>query len=319
MVIYFSSLFLFLTLCWNIKWIRFYLFSFFFVFLNENENIGSLLGINYVNDYELIVQRKDTHIYFPGIATKLIEFVLSIKLELDTETYKKFMRLQQNMGNRIHLKDHFLNLQGKVFTIEEFENYLSKTYLYEINSFLNILSEEEFIFFYENNNTVRKLLNGITNSNQNYYWNLCKNIYSLFKFYSILKRIPEEVRIFYIVPQLTMVNKITEMILYKNGDLRTLELHEFLISSSKFYTIIHQDEMYFVRRHIDKTNNYTNKGFGVKGHQCPAAMFVSNLFNKLIDIFKEYKIEIEGTVEYSTQKRFLKNIINKDDVLFKIS
>ena len=109
------------------------------------------------------------------------------------------------------------------------------------------------------------------------------------------------------------------MIIYKNGDLENLELWNFLISSSKFYTIINNNDLYIIRRNIDKTNNPTNNGFGVKGHQCPAATLVCKTFNDIIEILKDYKIIITGNINYSNQKRFLKNIVNKDKVYLNIS
>lgn len=310
-------LLLFVFLTWYVKSIRFYIFSWFFVFLNDNEKIGKLLGIKYVNDSEISVFRKDTKIYFPGITIKLIEYFFSLKIVLDFTTHKNFIKLQFNMANNINFDNYFLNIKDKTMIFDQFEDYLSKMLLFEINSFIKVLTDEELIFFYNNNKIIRTLLNGITISNRNYYYELIKNVRTLLIFRSILKKIPEEYRTFYIVPQLTMINKLMEMILYKNGDFTDLQLYEFLISSSKFYTIIHKNDLYFVRRTIDKTNSYTNTGFGVKGHQCPAAFFVTNIFNKIIDLFKNYKIEIIGEVKYDGQKRFLKNVVNKNEISLK--
>lgn len=312
-------LLLFVFLTWYIKSIRFYIFSWFFVFLNDNEKIGKLLGIKYVNDSEISVFRKDTQIYFPGITMKLIEYFFSLKIVLDFTTHKNFIKLQFNMANNVNFDNYFLNIKDKTMIFDHFEDYLSKMLLFETNSFIKVLTDEELIFFYNNNKIIRTLLNGITISNRNYYYELIKNIRTLLIFRSILKKIPEEYRTFYIVPQLTMINKLMEMILYKNGDFTDLQLYEFLISSSKFYTIIHKNDLYFIRRTIDKKNNHTNTGFGVKGHQCPAAFFVTNIFNKIIDLFKNYKIEIIGEVKYDGQKRFLKNVVNKNEISLKFT
>lgn len=314
-----SLLFLFVFLTWYIKSIRFYIFSWFFVFLNDNEKIGKLLGIKYVNDNEISVFRKDTQMYFPGINVKLIEYFFLLNIVLDFTTHKNFVKLQFSMANNINFDNYFLNIKDKTMTLDEFEDYLSKMLLLEINSFIKVLTDEELIFFYNNNKIIRSLLNGILMTNGSYYYELIKNVRSLLAFRSILKKIPEEYRTFYIVPHLTMINKLMEMIVYKNGDFTDLQFYEFLISSSKFYNIIHKNDLYFIRRTIDKKNNHTNTGFGVKGHQCPAAFFVTNIFKKIINLFKNYKIEIIGQIKYDSQKRFLKNVVNKNEILLKFT
>ena len=307
---------LLLLLCWFYKPIRFHIFSYFFIFLNDNENIGKKLGIKYANDYELNVLRKDTHIFFPGITTKIIEFIINFNIELQINEYKNFIKIQHTISKQLNLNKYFDNFHDIKMSINDFEDYITKAYLTEINNMYNYLNEEEFNFFYVNNNISRKLLNSLTDDIFNNLIFITKNLHSILKFRNILLKIPNDYRHFYIVTQLTIINKITEMIIYNNNDFNNLELWHFLISSSKFYTIINNDHLYIVRRNIDKTNNYTNKGFGVKGHQCPAAIMVSKIFNDMILNFKKYDVKIIGNLIYSSQKRFLKNITNKDKVFF---
>lgn len=303
-----------LLVCWFYRPIRFYIFSYFFVFLNDNEIIGKKLGIKYANDYELNVMRKDTHIFFPGINTKIIEFFINYNIELSPNDFKNFIKIQHNLSKEINLSKYFDSLNNLIFSINEFEDYITKSYLTEINKIFLCLNEEDFNFFYSNNITTRKILNGITNGTENYFSFLFKNFNIIIKFRNILLKIPDEYRHFYIVTQLTIINKIIEMIIYNDGNLDNLELWNFLISSSKFYTIIHNNDLHIIRRHIDKTNNPSNRGFGVKGHQCPAANLVCTTFNNIITSLKNYKIKISGNIKYSSQKRFLKNIVNKDHV-----
>jgi len=311
---YYLLLFVFLT--WYFKPIRFYIFSWFFIFLNNNEKIGKLLGIKYVNDNEISVFRKDTQMYLPLVKKMLVEYFFLIKIN-DLEAIKKFTKLQFNMANNINFDNYLLNIKDKTMTFDQFEDYITKILLLEINSFCKVLTDEEFIIFYNNNKIIRNLLNQITISNRNFYYDLIKDTRELLEFRHILKKLPPEYRMFYIVPQLTMVKTLSEMVLYKNGDFSDLQLYEFLIPASKFYTITHKNDLYFVRRTIDKTNSYTNTGFGVKGHQCPGAIFVTNVYNKLINLFKNYKIEIIGEVKYENDKIFLKNIINKNEISLK--
>jgi len=313
---YIYIIFLLLCLFWYYKPIRFYIFSYFFVFLNENENIGKFLGIKYANDYELNILRKDTHIYFPGIITKIIEFFINYNIELKVDEYKKFVKIQHEISKKINLSNYINNLDNKIISIDDFEDLITKSYLIEINKIYSCLNDEEFNYFYTNNNITRRLLNSLTNNIFDNLIFIIKNFYTIYKFRNILLKIHNDYRHFYIVTQLTIINKITEMIIFNMNSFNNLELWNFLISSSKFYTIINNNNLYIIRRNIDKTNNYTNKGFGVKGHQCPAAMLVCEIFNNIILNFKNYNIKIIGTVKYSSQKRFLKNIINKQNVYF---
>jgi len=306
-----------LLICWFCKPIRFYIFSYFFIFLNDNENIGKYLGIKYANDYEICVLRKNTHIYFPGIITKIIEFFINSNIELTVDKYKSFIKIQHEISKKIKLTKYFKNLHNKKYSIDDFEDYVTKSYLTEINNCYSFLNDDDFNFFYTNNIITRKILNGLTGNIYNYFILIFNNLKIILKYRKILLKIPDEYRHFYIVVQLTLINKLIEMIIYNNGNFDNLTLWNFLISSSKFYTIIHENNLYIIRRNIDKTNNQTNTGFGIKGHKCPAAMFVCTIFNDIILSLKKYHIKITGNICYSTQKRFLKNITNKNEVFLQ--
>ena len=287
--------------------------SFFFDLLNEHEKIGKFLEIKYENDYELVFNRRESIIYTPGIYKLLTEWFVGININLDISIYKKLVKTQFEMSQKINLNYYIEHLKGQTLTIEQFEDFIAESFLTEISKELN-LKYSDFYKLKTQNKLIRTILNSLTGETENLLYKLLLNIRNLIELRKILLSLPPDVRLFTIVPQFTILNKFVELIIYKNGNLQDLQFYEFVMPGT-FLTILNKNNLYIVRRHIDKTNNYTNIGLGVKGFQCPASRFVFKVITNIMDNLKKINIQIEGIPIYAKSKRFKKIIINKNDVL----
>jgi len=302
-----------LTIIYSNKQIRYLILSFFVEWLNEHEKIGKLLGIKYSNDYELNFNRNESRIYTPGMFKILVEWFVGVNIKLEHSLYKSLLRKQFELSRKVKLNEYLEKIKNKKMSLDEFEDFLSVSFLLEVKSELNNLNDADFNKLMIHNKLVRNILNSLTGETNNLFNKIIFNLYDILDLRRILFLLPPETRLFAIVPQFTILNKFVEMIISKKGKLEDLEFYEFVIPGS-FLTIMNKNELYIVRRHIDKTNGYSNIGFGVKGFQCPASKFVFNVINKTINHLKKINITIEGTPIYIKSKRFPKNIINKKDI-----
>ena len=289
--------------------------SFFLVWFNENEYYGKLLGIKYANDYEITFNRKETLFYIPGIYKILTEWFTDSNINLNMDIHKKFVKLQFDMSKKINLLTYIESLKDKELTLEEFENFTAESFLIEINK-CGILENTDFIHILKYNKLIRIIFNSLVGGTNYIIYNIIYNFFNILKLRQILLSLTPIERIIMIAPQISILNKFVEMIILKNGHLKNLEFYEFAAPNS-FLTILNKNELYIIRRHIDKNNNHYNFGFGVKGFQCPAALFVYKIITNIIDNLKKYDIQIVGTPIYSKNKRFTKVILNKKDIIFK--
>ena len=307
-----------MSFLWFYKPVRFYLMSFFFDWLYENPNVGKFLGIKYENDYDLIFRRRDTVMYTPGIYSLLVEWFMQIKINLETDIFKKLINVQFNVAKKIDFNSYLNILDNKYMSLEEFENYLAESFLIEINNELKFLSDDKISLIIEHNKLIRNILNGLTRGSENLFYKIMTNFDKVLDLRKILLTISPEERLFLIIPQMTILTKFVEMIINKKGNLQDLEFYEFVMPVS-FFTMINNGELYMIHRHIDKKNSYSNNGFGVNGFRCPASQFVFKVISNIIDNLKKFKIDIIGEPIYLKSKRFKKNIINKNDVFLKIN
>jgi len=310
---YIAPVFILSTVAWHTKSIRFYIMSFFFDWLNEHEEIGKYLGVKYENDYELVFNRKESIIYTPGIYKLLTEWFVGININLDFSIYKKLIQTQFEMSKKINLNYYIDQLKGRTLNIDQFEDYIAESFLTEISKELN-LKDSDYYKLKTQNKLIRIILNSLTGETENLLYKLLINIRNLIELRQILLSLPPDVRLFTIVPQFTILNKFIELIVYKNGNLQDLQFYEFVMPGT-FLTMLNKNDLYIVRRFIDKTNNYTNIGFGVKGFQCPASRFVFMVITNIMNNLKKINIRIEETPVYSNSKRFKKIITNKRDIL----
>lgn len=308
---------LFLLFIWVYKPLRFYIMSFFFEWLYVHEKIGKFLGIRYENDYDLYFKRRESYIYMPGIPRLIVEWFVKTNTTLDFDVFKKMVRFQFDISKKINFNEYILALKNKSLTLEEFEDYLSISFLKEINKELKLLSENDLEKMVKHNKLIRNMLNGLTEGSENLFLTIIKNIKNIIDLRKILLSIDLELRLFFIIPQFTILNKFVELIMNKNGNLEDMEFYEFVIPVS-FLTIVNNNNLYFVKRNVDKTNNFNNIGFGVKGFQCPASQFVYQVIKKLIIDLQTCSIEIVGTPIYGNSLRFKKNIKNKKEIILNI-
>lgn len=299
--------------CWYIKSIRFNIMSFFFEWFDKHETVGKFLGIRYGNDYELIFNRKETKMYTPFLSKIFIEWFVGTNINLDFHVYKTLLRMQFSISTNINLNKYFIILHNKRMNLEEFEEYLANILLFEINQQLNLLDENNFNKFKIHNKLIRHILNILTGDTHNIIYILLTNINNILNLRKLLLSLPIESRLLLVVPQFTILNKFVEMIISKKGNLQDLQFYEF-VKPNSFLTIIYKNDLYIVRRYVDKSNSYSNIGFGVKGFQCPASKFVFKIIDDTIKNLKKFNIKIEGTPIYLKSIRYPKNIINKKDI-----
>ena len=313
-------MFIMIFLCWFYKPVRFYIFSLFFEWLYENEKIAKILGIKIEEDYNVYFKRNETKLYMPGIYTILLEWFVGTKINLNIEIYKNLVRLQHEMSKYVSINKYINDLKGKKYTLYELENYLSSSFLNELNNNLKILSQEDIRYLIENNMIIREITNNLAeDSDHKIYkiYNIFKNINKINKLINILLSIPIEKRLILIITQFTVLNKIIEFIFDRNGDLTNLYFYEF-VQPNAFLTIINKDTLYFIKRNKDIINSSQNLGFGVSGYKCPASKYVYEIITNIIQDL-QIKIEIIGKPIYSKSIRFKKNIKNKKEIYLQFT
>ena len=304
-----------------INYFKFYLLSFFFDYFNETENewLGKLMGIKYVNDYEYCVLRENSQIYMPGLFSLFFEYFTGMPLRLNDQTLKSFLTIQNQHSNKINLSQYLQKLkEKKSMTIEEFEQIMAESILMETNRVFHICEQDLEIKIESRLLLLRKLISHLTGGGKKLFNVLYKNWRDIIELSKLLKTLPEEYRLFVFVPQLTLLNSFTQMIVDCNGDLKQIEAYDFLKPVSKYMVMIEKGQLIFVRRFQDKTNNFTNKAFGVEGFQCPGKKYTFKMIQSVLDLLRDIKITIVGKVEYLESKRF-KNIQNKHEIKFIVN
>ena len=289
----------------TIKYFKFCLLSFIFDSLNENEWLGKFLGIKYVNDYEYCVSRENSQIYMPGLFSIFFEYFTGMPLRLNNQTLKLFLNIQNQHSNKINLSQYLQKLkEKKIMTIEEFENIMSKSILTETNRVFHICDKETEKKIESHLLLLRKLISHLTGGGKNLSNLLYKHWWDIIELSKLLKTLPEEYRLFVFVPQLTLLNSFTQMIVDCTGDLKHMEASDFLKPVSKYMVMIEKGQLIFVRRFQDKTNNFTNKAFGVEGFQCPGKKYTFKVIQSVLDLLRDIEITIVGNVEYSEIRQY---------------
>lgn len=296
------------------KTYRWYLLSYIFPLLNYNSNIGTILGIRYEDDTKWTTNRNQSKIYMTGMFIKMFTTFTGMDLILDNTTRKEFMRLQAKKSDNINISKYFNELYGKTIKVTEFEDFLAEKILIESNEVFEIIDKESEQKIIKHMQILRKIINSLTG-------NRLLGIYYFVVYYkdvkelsNILKSAPKYKRLLLFVPQLTLINNFTQMIISNDGNISDIEPYHFLEPISKFMVVNNNGQLVFVKRNFDKTNFPTNRAFGPKGLQCPGSIYTFKFINSILNSLKEFNISINGKPLYSNGR--FKYIMNKNSIDF---
>lgn len=297
---------------------RFYVLSYFLNWLYNHPETATKLGIRYENDETWKTNRKETEIFFTGIFAKVLMKFTGLPFLLPDDLRKNFETLQAVKASEISMKPYFDEIAGKTLTIEEFEHFLSRSILKETNRVFEILdpaTEDELM---KHILIVRGIVDSLTGSVYNGFWLMISNMRTAFVISRILKSVEQKKRLLLHIPQLALINNFSKMILRNPPDetgiidISKIEPCDFLEPLSKFFTAIHDNQMVFVHRHMDRRNSSSNRAFGPTGYQCPGNVYSINFIRSTIDFLKSFDIYVEGQAKYRLGR--FKNIVNKKDI-----
>ncbi len=146
----------------------------------------------------------------------------------------------------------------------------------------------------QNVKSLKEIVDSITGDAKKGIWQMIINWKILSKISAILKSVPEYKRVLLYVPQLTLISNFTKLLVRRKGDMSGFEPYEYLEPVSKFSVFIHNGQLTFVDRHLDKNNNPSNTAFGPKGVQCPGNKFTFKFIQSIISFLQGFDIELEG-------------------------
>ena len=296
---------------------RFYIYSFFFPWLYDHPTISKFLGIRY-EDNTWKTNRVESRVYLSGMTVWILTRFMGMDFILEDHTRKIFEGLQMKKSKLINMERYLDELDGKSFTIVEFEDFLSKNVIKETNRLFEILGDDDCDWLVVHSKVLRTVFNSVTN---NVFEGIKMALYnwkSMINMCILLRSVPEEKRILLIGPQLSLIHNFTKMIMNKNGDMSNVEPYDFLEPLSKFFVAhtINPDgsaQLVFLDRIFDKRNTTNNKAFGPNGLQCPAALYTFKFIQDVIKFLKLLTIEIDGKPVYKIGR--FKDIVNKDEIM----
>ena len=293
--------------------LRHYLLSFFFPLLFKHPKIGKFLGIRYEDDLTWTTNRKESHVFMTGIFIKLFTSFTGMDVILTDESRKKFIRLQADLGNKINIQKYLSTLDGKVLTLQEFENFLSDSILKETNDVFEIVSPQCEKLLLKKLRIVQTIVNFLVGDRVYGIYYFIKNFKEIMDISKILKSVPEHKRLLLFVPQLTLVNNFGKMLITHNGDMSEIEPYDFLEPVSKFMVIKAHNDLVLVSRSFDKSNTPSNKAFGPKGLQCPGNIYTFKFIRSILEPLQKFDITVEGKPKFRTGR--FNGIINKNDIV----
>jgi hypothetical protein len=312
-----ASVVAFLTLYAFYKPFRFYILSFGFDYLYKHPKAAAFFGIGYKDDRDWVTDRDETYIYTSGFFIEMFKLFSGMGIVLPDKVRKDLLRVQGEKAKGIDMRHYFHDINEKKLTIEEFEDFLSKSILIETNRAFGIVDnevEKEMIQLLVVLRGIVTVLRGDFITGISVFF---RNIGNVFRLSSIIRSLPGHLRFLVFVPQLALLDNFTKAILNRKGDMAGLEENDFLIAVAQF-SIFHtggsDGQLVFMHRNRDLVNNANNKAFGPTGVQCPGNIYTFNFIRSILDFLKAMQIKVEGTPIW-VGGRF-KYINNKQDVSF---
>lgn len=329
MIIYFIIVFnfLFFTLySYNFDFKVFFL-SFFFGLLNKHKNIGSVIGIKYINDYDIVVNRKEYYNYVPFFQQLIFQWFCGVNINSlkDPTNFFKFTKFISKIKN-INFDKYIDKIINKELKISEFSLYLSEILVKEIEekSDINIINKLSF----ENIKIISELANNILKPlSLNIIMFFLINLKKLINLSFFLKSLDSIHRISILVSQISIPDKLIKYILYNDGNLSNINFCDLMRNLNydsndeiNYYVLLNKQNIIFVKKNYDNTNSPINRVFGVKGFQCPGATFVFNIINDNLSYFKNVKVNLLTKPIYITSgnRQYVKNVDQLKIIIKKI-
>jgi len=286
--------------------------SFIFPWLYDHPRISKLLQIQYKDDTDWRTNRKETYVYMKGLFVWIFTKFSGMSVILSDDVRKSTMRLQQLECDKFDMTRYFDEINGRTITLEQFEDYLAGWILKESNRVFQIIDKHQEDLLYQHVRIIKSIINSLLGNIFRGLWTIVRNLPTVIKMSKILRTVPEDKRLFLFVPQLTLVSNFVRTIVKTKGDFSNVHPHDFLESSTRFSVFINNNNLVFVNRNSDTSDNSNNRAFGPMGVQCPGSISVMKFFKIIIEFLQDFNITVEGTPKYSTG-RFV-SIINKDDI-----
>lgn len=295
------------------KYVRYYIYSYFFNYLYEHKRLSMLLGIKYVDDTTFEPQFENTRIYLAGLFAKLFMWFTGIPVPTPVETRKELLRLQGQFAKNISMEGYIDSIVGKKMTLAEFETSLSSFILKETNRVFELMTEDEEKIVFEHLQEIRTVLAGLTGGESRSIKTFITGLKNIKKVMTVLKNKSDAQKLLILIPHLTMIDNFSKMLVQTKKPMSEIEMKDFFDYTSKFFVILHNNELTFINRSPDDKNTENNRAFGIRpAYFCPGSVYVAKFVKSVIEFLKCMDIKIEGEATIST-KRF-RTIENKNDV-----
>lgn len=297
---------------------RYYIYSFFLTYIYQHPKLAQYLGYKYESDENWTTNRKESEIYMPGLFVKLFTLFTGMDMIMKTETKQKFIKIQKELSGQIDMTPYFNQIVHQEMTLREFEDYISDKILIETNRVFQIVNDKTEQKLLTHIKILRIVVSGlITNSAFSGVTNFIKNFRSVIIISKILHSVPEHLRLLLFVPQLTLLDGMSRLLLKNKGRTEELEPHHFLEKTSDFFIFMNHGVPIFVTKHKDYSNNYSNRAFGPKGYQCPGRIYTFKYIESILNTLKKFQINIQGEPCYDTGR--FKHLLNVEQIQIKIT
>ena len=315
----FQTILIILAVLLCLKCVRYYLYSFAFPFLYDRPCLSYYLGIKYVDDTTFVPKRENTQIYLTGIFAKIFTWFTGMPIITALSTRQELLRLQGSFANDISMEDYLDKIVGEGMTLSDFENKLSKFILRETNRVFNVLSEGEEQLVYEQLESMRIILSGLTGGESKSLIAVIRGLKHIRKVVHVLREKTPAQRLLILIPHLSLIEGFSKMIVKRNGkSMEDLQMKDFFDYTSRFFVVIHNGSLTFINRSPDDKNTENNRAFGVTpGFLCPGSRYVAKFIKSILEFLKCLDIKVEGNAHISNNR--FRVITNKDDIYLTFS
>ncbi len=296
---------------------KFYILSFFFGIFYNYPNLCKIVGIKRVKDYEWKAKTTETEIYLSGIIPRMIFWLLNIEFSKIRETRKNFIKIQNNHNNNYMIDKYLDQYEIKNCSIDEFRIIITNCIIRELNDKFNIVDKENEAQLLNDSIFLMNLFEGVTGNFMTSLVFFMKNIIKLLKIRKSLGKIPDALKVFILIPPLTLSHNIWTTIILNHNNLSELQEHDFLFLDSRYFCVRSSDELVMVERHSCDKNTPQNTVFGPIGFQCPANNLSFKIFKSFINYLKNKRVHVTGETPI-IHHGAVNDILNKSNIFITI-
>jgi hypothetical protein len=233
---------------------------------------------------------------------------------MSSDNIAELLRLQAKHAKKINMSLYFDLIDGKSLTVLEFEEFLMKSTLSEVDRVFRIINDskklEEILSYM---NTLKRLLNSLDGNSQSVFKLLtkCKDFSQIIPLSRLLREYPEVHRVLLVVPQGVTTINFTKLIVKNKGKLDNLKPSDLLASVIAYMPIINKGELVLLTRKSDTSNNAMNRAFGPKGFTCPGNILTMKFISSILSLINNFDIKVEGEGIYDDSRE---GIANKGEI-----